>query len=130
MSKPKPDPLDSGYACGSREAEGQCATCPPWCRGRPAFDATQPHWNTEPSEPHVHEFKLRYVCDCGEHSRGQQSNRRCICMPAIAGISDGPNVDCPEHGDGEPPCAMCNDTGWQGADLCPLHGGEAGPYRD
>jgi hypothetical protein len=23
----------------------------------------------------------------------------CICTPAIAGISDGPNVDCPEHGE-------------------------------
>lgn len=26
--------------------------------------------------------------------------RKCICTPAIAGISDGPNVDCPIHGDG------------------------------
>jgi hypothetical protein len=26
---------------------------------------------------------------------------RCICTPAIAGISDGPNVDCPEHGERE-----------------------------
>lgn len=24
----------------------------------------------QPSDPHVHEFKLRYVCDCGEHSTG------------------------------------------------------------
>jgi hypothetical protein len=23
----------------------------------------------------------------------------CICTPAIAGISDGPNVDCPLHGE-------------------------------
>ncbi|MAP63146.1 MAG: hypothetical protein CMH34_05260 [Microbacterium sp.] len=22
----------------------------------------------------------------------------CICTPAIAGISDGPSVDCPAHG--------------------------------
>lgn len=31
-------------------------------------------------------------------------SRACICTPAIAGISDGPNLDCPEHGEpqGEP----------------------------
>ena len=23
----------------------------------------------------------------------------CICTSAIAGISDGPNVECPEHGE-------------------------------
>lgn len=29
--------------------------------------------------------------------------RLCICTSAIAGISDGPNVDCPEHGEGTVP---------------------------
>lgn len=24
---------------------------------------------------------------------------KCICTPAIAGISDGPNVGCPLHGE-------------------------------
>ena len=37
-------------------------------------------------------------------------SRACICTPAIAGISDGPNLDCPEHGEpqGEPSDAQVN----------------------
>jgi hypothetical protein len=30
--------------------------------------------------------------------RWHEDAPRCICTPAIAGISDGPNVDCPVHG--------------------------------
>lgn len=26
---------------------------------------------------------------------------KCICTPAIAGISDGPSMDCPQHGDAQ-----------------------------
>lgn len=31
----------------------------------------------------------------------QSGDSRCLCTPAIAGISDGPNVDCHVHGERE-----------------------------
>ncbi|WP_282847196.1 hypothetical protein [Microbacterium oxydans] len=41
-------------------------------------------------------------------------SRACICTPAIAGISDGPNLDCPEHGEpqGEPSSEVPEPRAW------------------
>lgn len=43
---------DPGYACGSKDNEGRCAVCPPWCRGRSAYEARMPRFGSAaPSEP-------------------------------------------------------------------------------
>lgn len=36
-----------------------------------------------------------------EYERLDAFTQGCICGPAIAGIGDGPNTDCPQHGDAQ-----------------------------
>lgn len=43
-AKKKRSVSDPGYACGTAAGVGACATCPPGCRGRKAFEAALPKW--------------------------------------------------------------------------------------
>ncbi|MEV4773832.1 hypothetical protein [Microbacterium sp. LWH12-1.2] len=53
--------------------------------------------DSSPETRAIWEPRIRAALAVFEKARGPM----CICTSAIAGISDGPNVDCPHHGQGE-----------------------------